>query len=78
MSKIILEKAYLALSGSVFFLVGIFHLLRLIYKWQIMVGTIEIPFLLSYAGLPGSITVTILAFWLFSRKKIGQAAQYQL
>ena len=59
-----LLKLYLIVSGGVFLLVGVFHLFRLIYQWPIVVGTITIPFLLSYAGLPEAIVASLLAFWL--------------
>jgi hypothetical protein len=62
-----LLKLYLIVSGVVFLLVGIFHLFRLIYQWPIVVGSLTIPFLLSYAGLPEAIVAASLAFWL-SRK----------
>jgi hypothetical protein len=59
-----LLKLYLIVSGGVFLLVGIFHLFRLIYQWPIIVGSITIPFLLSYAGLPEAVVASVLAFWL--------------
>jgi hypothetical protein len=64
-----LLRLYLIISGGVFLLVGIFHLLRLVFQWQIIVGSTTIPFLLSYAGLPEAIIASILAFWLL-RKEI--------
>ncbi len=67
MNSQVLLKLYLILSGGVFFLVGIFHLLRLIYQWPIAVGSTTIPFLLSYAGLPEAIVASLLAFWLLRK-----------
>jgi hypothetical protein len=49
-----LLKLYLIVSGGIFFLVGIIHLLRLIYQWNIIIGTSVIPLELSYAGCPVS------------------------
>jgi hypothetical protein len=62
-----LLKLYLIISGGVFLLVGIFHLFRLIYQWPIVVGSLTIPFLLSYAGLPEAIVASLLAFWLLRK-----------
>jgi hypothetical protein len=62
-----LLNLYLITSGGVFLLVGIFHLLRLIYQWPIVVGSITIPFLLSYAGLPEAIVASLAAFWLLRK-----------
>ncbi|HVN76260.1 MAG TPA: hypothetical protein VMT19_08095 [Thermoanaerobaculaceae bacterium] len=55
---------YLALSGAVFFLVAVFHLLRLVYHWQIVVGGTTIPLALSYVGLPASALYCAWAVWL--------------
>jgi hypothetical protein len=63
----LLLKLYLIISGAVFLLVAIFHLLRLVYQWPIVVGTTTIPFLLSYAGLPVSAGYAVWAFWLLRK-----------
>jgi hypothetical protein len=49
-----LLKPYLIVSGSVFLLVGVFHLPRLVYDWPIIVGTAVVPYALSYVGCPVS------------------------
>ncbi len=67
MNSRVLLKLYLIISGGVFFLVGIFHFLRIIYQWPIAVGSTTIPFLLSYAGLPEAIVASLLAFWLLRK-----------
>ena len=61
------EQIYLAFSGSIFLLVAIFHFARLMFKWPIIVGSAEIPMVLSYVGFPASSLYTIWAFWLFRR-----------
>jgi len=61
------RKLYLILSGFVFLLVAIFHLLRLVYHWPIVVGPRTIPFALSYLGLPGSTGYCVWAVWLLCR-----------
>jgi hypothetical protein len=48
------QKLYLIVSGAIFLLVGIFHLLRLLYHWPIVVGPRTIPYALSYVGFPVS------------------------
>jgi hypothetical protein len=62
------QRLYLIVSGAVFFLVGIFHLLRLVYHWPVVVGTRMIPYDLSYVGLPVAIGYCIWAGWLLRRK----------
>ena len=62
------EKLYLLVSAAVFFLVAVFHCLRLTYHWPIIVDTRTIPYALSYAGFPVSSAYTVWACWLFVRK----------
>ena len=64
----LLERIYLAGSGTVFLLVAVFHLFRIIFQWPIIVGALEIPFWFSYTGLPSGIAASILAFWLFRKR----------
>ncbi len=66
------EKLYLLLSAAVFFLVAVFHLLRLVYQWPILVGTWTIPYALSYAGFPASTGYCLWACWIFVRKAGGR------
>jgi hypothetical protein len=63
--------AYLVLSGFVFLLVAVFHLLRLIYQWPILVSTQTIPFWLSCVGLPASSAYCVWAVWLFRKERKG-------
>ena len=60
-------KLYLVISGTIFLLVGLFHLLRLIYAWPIVVRTSTIPQFLSYVGFPVSTGYAIWAFWLLRK-----------
>ena len=46
------NKVYLVLSGTIFFLVAMLHLLRLVYQWPILVGTWTVPHWVSYVGFP--------------------------
>ncbi len=59
---------YLIVSGAVFLMVAVFHLLRLIYWWPIVVGNTAIPYVLSYVGLPASTAYFVWACWLLRRK----------
>jgi len=58
------QKLYLIVSGAIFLLVGVFHLFRLINHWPIVVGTADVPLLLSYIGCPVSIAYCLWACWL--------------
>jgi hypothetical protein len=68
MSEEISKKLYLIISGGIFFLVGVFHLLRLIYQWPVLVGTRTIPYALSYVGFPVATGYAVWAYWLFRKK----------
>jgi len=57
-------KLYLLVSGSIFFLVGVLHLLRLVYRWPIVLGTYPVPYVLSFIGFPVATGYAIWAFFL--------------
>ena len=60
-------KAYLAVSGAIFLFVALFHLLRILNDWPIVVGATTSPPALSYAGLPVASAWAAWAFWLLRR-----------
>jgi hypothetical protein len=62
------HKLYLLVSGAVFFLVAVFHLVRLAYHWPILVGTWTIPYVVSYMGFPVSSAYCVWACWLYIRQ----------
>ena len=60
-------KHYLALSGSIFFAIGLLHLLRLLYHWPAEVGGWLVPQGLSYVGLPIGWGLSLWAYRLGRR-----------
>lgn len=58
------HRVYLVLSGSIFFMVSLLHMLRLLYHWPIVVGPWAVPYSLSYVGFPVAFAYGIWAFWL--------------
>ncbi|MGD1804170.1 hypothetical protein ACP6PL_01840 [Dapis sp. BLCC M126] len=56
------ERLYLLISGSVFALVGLFHLIRLIYQWSIQVGVLGIP---QWPSLLAIVVAGFLSIWAF-------------
>jgi hypothetical protein len=58
------QKLYFILSGVVFLLVSVLHLLRLIYVVPVVFGTTEIPMALSYVGFPAALAYCLWAVWL--------------
>ncbi len=67
-------KLYLVLSGAIFLLVAVFHLLRLINGWSIVVGPHVVPFALSYLGLPASTAYCVWAAWLLRATRGARSA----
>jgi uncharacterized membrane protein len=61
------RKLYLALSGTIFLLVGLLHLLRLVYHLPVVVGPKVVPFALSYVGFPVATAYAVWAWWLWRR-----------
>jgi len=57
------SKLYFIVSGFVFLLVSLFHILRIVNQWPIIVGPRVIPFWLSYIGGPVSFAYFIWAAW---------------
>ncbi|MFQ5937114.1 MAG: hypothetical protein ACE5LB_11985 [Acidiferrobacterales bacterium] len=55
-------KPYCAVSGTLFSVVALAHLMRLMYGWHIQVDDLAVPMWVSWAGLfiPG-----LLAVWAF-------------
>jgi hypothetical protein len=56
------QKAYLYLSGALFGMVGLSHLIRAIYQIPVLAGDWEFPLNLSWAG--GTVAMG-LCFWGF-------------
>ena len=58
------HRAYLILSGSIFFLVALLHLLRLLFDWPIVFGSWAVPYWASYLGFPVASGYCAWAWWL--------------
>jgi hypothetical protein len=70
------QSLYLAISGAVFLLVAVFHLLRLLNHWPVVVSTWTIPLWVSYVGFPVSSGYCVWAGWLLGtgRKPVDSAS----
>ncbi len=55
-------KAYHVISGIIFGLVAVAHLLRLINQWPLVLGPWSAPMAVSWVGL---IITTCLSIWSF-------------
>lgn len=54
-------KAYLMVSGTLFALVALLHLLRIVFSWQAIIGGWTVPMWLSWIGL---VVAGTLCFWV--------------
>lgn len=60
-------RLYLIVSGSIFFLVAVLHLFRLIHHWQMVVGSYVVPHAVSVVGFPAATAYAAWALWLLRR-----------
>jgi hypothetical protein len=58
-----MKNIALVVAGFIFSLVTLIHVLRLIYAWDITIGTKVIPLSVSVIGL---IVAASLAIWMFT------------
>ena len=56
------NKRYFLISGGLFSIVALVHLLRIINQTPVIFGTWEVPMVISWAGL---IITGALSFWAF-------------
>ncbi len=56
------EKLYLIISGVIFALIGLFHLLRIMFQWPAVVGAWTVPFTISLMVI---MVAAVLTFWAF-------------
>jgi hypothetical protein len=59
-------RPYLTVSGVIFFLVGLLHLSRLIYRWPAQIGPCTIPGWVSYFGL---VAAWALCAWAYRLRR---------
>ena len=58
------SKVYLMVSGSLFALVALLHLLRIVFNWQAVIGGWTVPMWLSWIGLAVTATLCVWAYGL--------------
>lgn len=58
------QKVYIAVSGVIFDLVFLFHLLRIIFGWRAAIGEFEVPMWISWVSLAVAGYLAISAYRL--------------
>ncbi|MGH7474548.1 MAG: hypothetical protein ACREJW_11445 [Candidatus Methylomirabilales bacterium] len=61
------QRAFLAVSGTVFGIIAILHLLRLLYGWHAQIGNFVVPTWLSWVSLLVAGYLAITAFSLLRK-----------
>ena len=61
------QKAFVAVSGTIFAIITFLHLLRLLYGWPAQIGTFVVPMWLSWLSILVAGYLALSAF-LLSRK----------
>lgn len=59
------QRTYTRLTGVIFLLIAVLHLLRILYGWSAVIGGWPVPLWLSWVAL---IIGAYLAWWGLSRK----------
>lgn len=59
------QHTYTRLTGVIFLLIAVLHLLRILYRWGAVIGGWSVPLWLSWVAL---IIGAYLAWWGLSRK----------
>ncbi len=61
------SRTYLVISGTVFGIVAVLHLLRVVYGWAMVVGPLSAPMWASWLGALVSAVLCVWAIRLASR-----------
>ena len=60
------RKTYMTLTATLFLVVAIMHLLRIIFGWQVEIGGLSIPFWVSWLA---PLVAGALAYFGFTQKR---------
>jgi hypothetical protein len=60
------QKTYMIVTATLFLLMAIMHLLRIIFGWQAEIGGLNIPFWASWLGV---LVAGALAYFGFTQKR---------
>jgi len=61
------HKAFLGVSGTVFGIIALLHLARIVYGWEAQIGTFAVPAWLSWLSLLIAGYLAITAFSLLRK-----------
>ncbi len=59
------QRTYARLTGTIFLLIAVLHLARILYRWGAVIGGWTVPLWLSWVAL---VVSAYLAWWGLSKK----------
>lgn len=62
-------RAYLGISGAIFGLIALLHILRVVLDWSAQIGTWTVPFWVSWIAIFVSGGLCVWAFRLFQASR---------
>ena len=63
------QKTFTFVSGVIFFLIAVMHVMRLAYGWEAVIGGYILPMWLSWAGAAISAYLAYAAYQLTQRRR---------
>jgi hypothetical protein len=60
------RETYMTVTAALFLVVAIMHLLRIIFRWQVEIGGLSIPFWVSWLGV---LVAGALAYFGFTQNR---------
>ena len=60
------RKTYMTVTATLFVVVAIMHLLRIIFGWQVEIGGLSIPFWVSWLGI---LVAGALSYFGFTQRR---------
>jgi hypothetical protein len=60
------RKTYITVTAALFLVVAIMHLLRIIFGWSVEIGSLSIPFWVSWLGV---LVAGALAYFGFTQRR---------
>lgn len=60
-------QTFLILVGSVFGVIALLHLFRLLFQWEAVIGGWQVPLWFSWLGIIVAAYLSLVSFWLLKK-----------
>ncbi|MCK9997289.1 MAG: hypothetical protein KAH56_13520 [Candidatus Krumholzibacteria bacterium] len=64
-------KTYLFISGLIFGVVCLGHLLRIVFSWPLVIGALDVPMAVSWMGMIITAGLVVWVIAMLTREKSG-------